>query len=61
MMGNYHVRFGGRERDVLFGGITLPTQCRTFSRLPLCRSRNLKLSHPKPSRVRIRLVKPPSR
>ena len=29
MMGNYHVRFGGRERGVLFGGITLPTQCGT--------------------------------
>jgi antirestriction protein ArdC len=27
----------------------------------LCASRNLKLSHPEPSRVRIRLVKPPSR
>jgi hypothetical protein len=37
MMGNYHVRFGGRERDVLARGITLPTQCRTFSRLPLCK------------------------
>ncbi len=33
MTGNFHVRFGGRERDVLERGVTLPTQCRNVSRV----------------------------
>ena len=27
MMRKYHVRFGGRGRDVLARGVTLPTRC----------------------------------
>jgi len=33
MTGNFHVRFGGRERDVLERGVTLPTQCGDGGRL----------------------------
>jgi hypothetical protein len=35
MMRKYHVRFGGRGRDVLARGITLPTQCGDGCRLSL--------------------------
>jgi hypothetical protein len=41
MTGNFHVRFGGRERDVLFGGVTLPTQCGNVSGVFVRRGWNL--------------------
>ncbi len=41
MTGNFHVRFGGRERDVLERGVTLPTQCGIWRCISMRRSWDL--------------------